>query len=152
MKITYDKGAVLIALVYFLAVIFHWIPLVYAEGIQPVVYERPKEKPVEVLIEVEIDWTKERIIKEIRDTFPENPNTFVNIAKCESNFLPSAHNPTNGSHDGGIYQISQKYHGKELKEMGLDPYKVEDNLKFARLLYEEQGLAPWVWSKHCWNK
>ena len=121
---------------------------------QPIVYvaEAKEVEPKEVLIEARINWTEERIKEEIRETFPEAPETFIRIAKCESNFLPHAYNPTNNSHDGGILQISQKYHGEEMEKMKLDPYNVQDNLKFGRILYEESGLSPWSASKHCWNK
>lgn len=123
----------------------------YIEASQPIVIVQ--EQTIE-LIEVpeEIEWTEERIKEEIRTTFPEMPETFVRIADCESDFLPTAYNPTNNSHDGGIFQISKKYHGKELEALGLDPYDIEDNLKYARLLYEKNGTRDWNASKHCWNK
>jgi hypothetical protein len=31
-----------------------------------------------------------------------------------------------------------------MAELGLDPWDVEDNVKFARVLYEESGWQPWV--------
>lgn len=114
---------------------------------------RVEEKiiPREVMIEVRIDWTEERIIEEINKVFPDAP-IMIKVAKCESSLKPSAYNPTNSSHDKGIFQISEKYHGERIKELGLDMYGVIDNLHFARLLYNEQGLKPWIWSKPCWNK
>ena len=120
---------------------------------QPVVYEaHADEKETVVQIEVSIDWTKERIEKEIRKTFPEQPDLMVRVAKCESQLNPKAHNPTNGSHDGGIFQLSEKYHGKDMRVLGIDAYDIQENIKYARKLYDESGLAPWSASKYCWNK
>jgi hypothetical protein len=117
-----------------------------------ITYASPPEEPQVVQIEVVIDWTPERIKQEIRETFPEAPETMLRVAKCESGLVPHAYNPTNGSHDGGIYQISLKYHGDRLEQLGLDRFDIEDNLKYARMLYDESGLAPWSASKHCWSK
>ncbi len=37
-----------------------------------------------------------------------------------------------------------------MEELGLDKYDPEDNVRFARILYDEQGFKPWVCagSKH----
>ena len=43
------------------------VEIVYAQ-------EEVQEEPKEVLIEVRVDWTPERIEKEIRDTFQEDPD------------------------------------------------------------------------------
>jgi len=107
--------------------------------------------PEVVMIEVTYNWTEERIIEEINNVFPDAP-IMVKVAKCESSLKPDAYNPTNNSHDKGLFQISGKYHGAKVKELGLDMYDVKDNLAFARILYDEQGLKPWIWSKSCWNK
>jgi hypothetical protein len=104
------------------------------------------------VVEPSVEWTEERIKEAIRETFPEQPDLLVRVASCESSFLPDAYNPKNGSHDGGVFQISEKYHGERLKELGLNPYDVRDNLAYARLLYEESGLKPWAASKRCWSR
>lgn len=114
-------------------------------------YEAQAKVVEPVLIEEKIEWTKERVEEEVRRVFPDAP-IMVKVAFCESSFLPHAYNPTNDSHDGGVFQISEKYHGERLDELGLDPYDVRDNLTYARMLYDESGLAPWIHSKHCWSK
>lgn len=136
----------------------------YVEASKPIVIEQPQrveeiKKKFEPDFILEKHWTEERIKEEIRNTFPERPNTFVRIAGCESSGDPEhidsskrAFNPTNGSNDTGIFQLSQLYHGKRMKELHLDPWDVEDNIKFARMLYEENGLDPWTASKPCWSK
>jgi len=95
-------------------------------------------------------WTKEAVIQRIRQEFPMAP-VMVRVASCESGFSPDAYNPTNGSHDGGVFQISKKYHGAEMKKLGLDPFNVEDNIKYAKILYDAHGLADWLASRKCWK-
>ena len=93
-----------------------------------------KEEPKVVLIEAV--WTEQAIKQRIRETFPEDPERAVAIAKCESNFNPKAVSPTN---DHGLMQINKTVHKVEG-----DIYDVETNLKFARKLYDERGFKPWV--------
>ena len=86
----------------------------------------------------------------IRETFPEDPNTAVAIATCESGLKPHAYNPTNnnGSTDGGLWQINS-VHDKTLEQMGLDKYDPEDATVFARHLYEANGgWQDWVCYTH----
>jgi hypothetical protein len=93
--------------------------------------------------------TPEKTIEEkIKEAFPEDEITALKIAQCESGLNPNAHNNRNknGSTDGGLYQINS-VHDKRLNELGLDKYDIEDNIAFARRLYEENGWRPWVCSK-----
>lgn len=80
----------------------------------------------------------------------------VKVASCESNFRQFGEDgqPLLGwanSDDIGVMQINLEAHGVKAKQLGLDLGKLEDNLAFARHLYNTQGLAPWVYSKHCWS-
>ena len=77
----------------------------------------------------------------IKATWPEDEARALAIAKCESNFNPKAKGPTS---DGGVFQIHIPSHGKRLEELGLDIWDPEDNVKYARILYDEQGWKPWV--------
>ena len=114
---------------------------------QPIIYEATaQEAPVVVeipaLIRVEIDWTEQRIEKEIRATFPEDPDTAVAIAKAESElnanaYNPEAHNGCNGS--VGIMQIAC-VHNQSDKEALKD---IQFNLKVARRIYDAGGWKPW---------
>lgn len=78
----------------------------------------------------------------IRETFPEDPDTAVAIAKAESSMdtnavNPEAHNGCTGSI--GLMQIAcVNYTGnkEDLKDPAL-------NLKIARSLYERDGWRPW---------
>lgn len=49
----------------------------------------------------------------------------------------------NGSTDTGIAQINSA-HDAELKRLGLDKNKLEDNLRYARIRYDKNGLLDWT--------
>lgn len=108
-------------------------------------------EPRIALIEVRINWTAERIAQEIDKVFPDAP-IMHKVMACESNGNIEAYNPTNGSHDNGLFQISDLYHGKRVRSLGLDVGNPADNIAYARMLYDESGLQPWSASKKCWNR
>lgn len=54
--------------------------------------------------------------------------------------------------DIGILQINLDYHGRRAEELGIDLRSLGGNIRFGIILYEEQGTAPWIWSKPCWEK
>ena len=85
----------------------------------------------------------------IRQTFPEDPHTALAVAQCESGFKINAYNDKNvtPTYDSGVFQINS-IHQNRLDQLGLDKWDVEDNVKFARLLYEESGWVPWVCYSH----
>lgn len=114
----------------------------------PLVYEAQAEEPQEILIATTTEWTKEKIKDRIRATFPENPETMIKVAECESGIQNI---PGRLSDDGGIFQINIT-HQKELDRQELDRYDIEDNIKFARYLYDNGGLGHWKASKSCWSK
>lgn len=110
-----------------------------------------KPEPKTVLIEVVYNWTPERIAQEIDKVFPDAP-IMHKVMQCESGGNNDAYNPTNGSHDNGLFQISDLYHGPRVRALGLDVGNPADNIRFARILYDESGLQPWSASKPCWSK
>jgi len=107
-------------------------------------------EPKVVQIKVVTNWTEERIAQEIDKVFPDAP-IMHDVMRCESGGDIEAYNPTNNSHDNGLFQISDLYHGKRVRALGLDVGDPADNIRFARILYDEQGLQPWSASKHCWG-
>lgn len=98
----------------------------------------------------------ENVKKFVTDYFADAP-IMARIAGCESTFR---HVSTEGlvrrgkvnKHDIGVMQINELYHGDTAKEMGLNIYDIEDNVKYARYLYEKQGVKPWASSQPCWGK
>lgn len=129
--------------------------VLYIIGTQPtpIEYTQAAIPPVATTtpIIIEVSYSKERVQELIKEAFPDAP-IMLKVAACESGFLQHAYNPTNGSHDGGVFQISQKYHGQRMEKLGLDPYDVKDNIAYARILYDQNGLRDWSASKHCWSK
>lgn len=81
----------------------------------------------------------------------------IQVARCESTFR---HILADGSvlrgivdkDDTGVMQINKRYHGARAVELGLDLHDLEDNMAFARALYNEQGTRPWNASAPCWNR
>jgi len=97
-----------------------------------------------VLIEVTIDWTRERIEEEIRSVFPENPNTAVAIAKCESGLKADIQAKANLSYGReqsyGIFQIHARDHHTTAERLGFGDYKTDpaDNIAMARRIYDNR--------------
>ncbi len=77
----------------------------------------------------------------------------IRIASCES----SLHHAVNGkvveskTGDSGLFQINQ-IHKEELDRLKLNPMKLEDNVKYAKYLFDRSGVKSWYWSKDCWSK
>lgn len=113
------------------------------------------EEPTSIKpIEIEVTYSRERIIEIIRETFPEAPNTAVAIAKCESGLdadIQSHHQLSYGREQSfGIFQIHSKDHDRTAKKLGLKNYKtdVRDNVEMARHLYDSRGnFRDWT----CYN-
>ena len=107
------------------------------EEIQP----EPQPKSVEQKIEI---------------AFGEHAEVMKKIAYCESGMRQHKDNgeplisPTN---DSGIFQINNFAHSKKVKELGLDVINSEDdNIAYAKFLFERNGTRDWYMSKHCWSK
>lgn len=92
----------------------------------------------------------------VRSYFEDIP-VMVSIARCESTFT---HTLTDGSvlkgrvdsADTGVMQINLRYHEQRAESLGYDLHDLNDNLAYARKLYEEQGTRPWNSSAPCWRK
>lgn len=115
----------------------------YTEAqIIPVVYAVEKPVAKEILIEVHINWTEDRIIEEIRAMFPEAPNTAVAIARCESGLRPviqSHHILDYGREESyGVFQIHARDWHQTALRLGYTNYQTDpgENIKMARYLYD----------------
>ena len=78
------------------------------------------------------------------------------VARCESRFrhLGKSGMPLRGevnSRDVGVMQINEYYHETTAVSMGLDLRNFEDNMRYARGLYEREGTTPWLSSSKCWG-
>lgn len=91
----------------------------------------------------------------VRSYFEDQP-IMIEIAWCESRFRQTAKDGTvlrgevNNS-DLGVMQVNEYYHGDTAARLGFDLYTLEGNLKYARDLYEREGVVPWNSSRPCWG-
>lgn len=116
--------------------------------------EEVKEEPKEVLIEVVT--TEEGIIAKIREAFPEDPDTAVKVARCESHLIVDiqSHHVLNGIRERsfGIFQIHEPSWHKVALRLGYENYQtdVDDNIAMARYIYDNAGQSWKDWS--CYTK
>ncbi len=97
----------------------------------------------------------------IIERFPDDYETMLAIAYCETRSRPFIHWLDDGSlrpHDqgwsssGGTYQVLIKYHKKAIREMGLDMSNLDDYFTFVeRLKRENPNYGAWKESKGCWE-
>lgn len=92
----------------------------------------------------------------IKDYFADIP-IMTKIARCESRnrhfnksgqVLRGEKTPL----DRGVMQINLYYHQATAEKLGLDLHDIDDNVAYARYLYEKQGAKPWMSSSACWSK
>jgi len=92
----------------------------------------------------------------VRQYFNDIP-IMAEVARCESQFRH--HNPETGTilrgrvnqSDVGVMQINTYYHANTAAKIGLDLNNFEDNMAYARYLYEREGTQPWSASQACWD-
>lgn len=94
--------------------------------------------------------------KFINDYFADIP-VLADIAKCESHYrqFNSSGEVLKGkknSYDRGVMQINVLYHAATADKLGLDVHNLDDNVAYARYLYEKFGAKPWMSSSACWAK
>ncbi|HHH12541.1 MAG TPA: hypothetical protein ENJ77_01545, partial [Candidatus Moranbacteria bacterium] len=86
----------------------------------------------------------------IRETFPEDPDTAVAIAHCESRLDPTQVGDKHTEYYSyGVFQIRLlpgrvKYAGLTAKKL-LDP---RENIAYARKIYDRFGWKPWTCAKY----
>lgn len=92
----------------------------------------------------------------VREYFSDAP-IMAEISKCESRYRQFAPNGSIfrgkvNSQDVGVMQVNEFYHAKRAKKLGYNLRTLGGNLEYARLLYTEEGTAPWSYSAPCWMK
>ena len=85
------------------------------------------------------------------------PEVMLRVANCESGNRQFHDDGTvirgkENNQDVGRFQINEYYHLETSKKLGIDIYTWEGNTEYAMWLYENEGLTPWNWSRHCWDK
>ena len=94
--------------------------------------------------------------KFLNDYFAATP-ILAKIGKCESrnrhyNSRGEVLRGEKNTYDRGVMQINLLYHEKDAVKLGLDLHNIDDNVAYARYLYEKQGAKPWMSSSACWSK
>lgn len=159
-NITRDLICLCIVIGIFLGAIIHGLTTDYngsdfvhhAEAATTTVEAQPEPREVRI----KIAYSKEGIEQLIRDTFPEDPDTAVRVATCESGLdadIQSYH-IINGERERsfGVFQIfSPVWHQTALR-LGYTDYKTDpgDNIAMARYIYEQAGKRWTDWS--CYTK
>ena len=92
----------------------------------------------------------------IRKYFSDKP-ILAEIARCESRFRQEDKDGEVlvgevNKFDKGVMQINELYHGDRADKLGLDITTLEGNAKYARFLFEKEGVKPWNSSSKCWKK
>ncbi len=95
----------------------------------------------------------------IRREFRDAP-IMIDIARCES--VGFRHTIKDGTvarvlrgergtpNDVGVFQINLLVHSEELMRLGIDPFTLEGNVAFARILFNRNGIRDWASSESCW--
>lgn len=105
----------------------------------------------EISEQVKVKTTEEIIAEHFIDT-----PILKRIASCESenrqfnadgSVLRGRVNPQ----DVGVMQVNEKYHLRASENLGFDIYTLEGNIDYAKHLYANQGVKPWVHSSSCWD-
>lgn len=96
----------------------------------------------------------EEVEAKVRHEFADIP-VMISIAKCESSFTQydSIGNPMYGGTGGmvGVFQVAAALHTDVAKDLNYDINTLQGNLAYARYLYENEGIVPWLASASCWN-
>ena len=94
--------------------------------------------------------------KFLKDYFADVP-IMAKIGACESHYRQynssgAVLKGVKNTYDRGVMQINVLYHQEKADELGLDINNIDDNVAFARHLYEKFGTKPWNSSSACWSK
>ena len=105
------------------------------------------------VVEIKVIYSSEESIERlIRETFPEQPELAVAIARCESGLVPdiqSHHMQEYGRERSfGLFQVHEPDWADDAERLGLDDWRtdVEENVKLARYIYEKAGKSFRPWS------
>lgn len=133
-----------------IASLFGAVMVMYGSWSGPdVIYAAPPAPPEEIVIGIAKPETEEEKIKRlIRETFPEDPETALAIARAESRLKTDAVNPERhrGCHGSiGLMQIACVHHKENPEALK----NIELNLQIARRVYDASveesgdGWLPW---------
>jgi hypothetical protein len=112
--------------------------------------EAATSTPEEIKVMLVLDYSDPKDIEKlIRDTFVEEPNTAVAVAKAEGGLRTEvqSHYIKNGIREPSYcaFQIHAPSWDREAKRLGYADYRinVEHCVKMARHIYKQHGWQPW---------
>lgn len=78
----------------------------------------------------------------------------LKVAFCESSlqqFDKNGNPLLSKTDDIGVFQISAPNHALEAEKMNINLNTLDGNVKFAKWLYDTQGIGAWDSSRKCWE-
>ena len=99
------------------------------------------------------EGAKQYVISLIDRVFGSEAEKAKSVSKCESGFSPfNKHVNKDGSVDGGVFQINNKWHKARFENMFGVPFEIgvyvpELNVQYAKFLWDHSGPNPWVCSR-----
>lgn len=118
----------------------------------------PAETPVQTVQERKENQINDAVDVEtyVKEYFKDVP-ILAEVARCESSYRQTDKkgNVIRGIEnrsDVGVMQINEFYHLERAEDLNIDIHTLDGNLEYARKLYEEQGVYPWMASSPCWSK
>jgi hypothetical protein len=129
--------------------------LVISVGI--IFFSQQKESPAQItyIEKTPIEQWQDHLIKEIHNAGLTERDYVIlkDIVFCESSwgqyYGTGEVKVSNGNI--GLAQINRLAHEVEYTKLGLDPFDPFQNLTYAVLLYQRNGVRDWEnWSGHCW--
>lgn len=96
-------------------------------------------------------------VEEYVKTYFSDIPVMADIASCESHYRQydssgAIYRGVQNNQDVGVMQINEHYHLDTATKLRFNIYSIEGNVAYARYLYEQEGVAPWVSSSPCWSK
>src|SRR3989344_1498256 len=86
------------------------------------------------------------VLAKVRGDFKDIP-IMITIAGCESRYHQYDLNGDllrSVTGDLGVMQINAHVHSAQAGQLGYDLSSIEDNMRYARMLYNRSGTAPWL--------
>ena len=114
----------------------------------------PVKTVVVATAEASVRRPNEEVEQQVREYFHDIP-VMIEIARCESRYRQYEENGSvllgDITRDLGVMQINEYYHLDAAAHLGLDLHDLEDNMAYARYLYNREGTKPWNSSSKCWK-
>lgn len=131
--------------------------LAYEQNKEPIVYVDEEwvaqKEEVEEVVLIEVQPTALDLISDCESGIRNADGTAVKGSgrhyTDDGTVVIGQHTDPKYGIDVGEHQINTMFHLDRAKSLGIDIFSEEGNAKYARILFREQGGAPWVASYDC---